>query len=88
MKVLALYRPQSEFARIVEEFAHDFERRIYGSKVELISLDTREGAETAALYGIIQYPAILAIKGDGQLLKHWEGEILPLINEVAAYATA
>jgi hypothetical protein len=84
MKVVALYRPNSEFARTVEEYATDFERR-KGRSIELVNLDTVEGSDMARLYGIVQYPALLAIRDDGQLLKEWQGERFPLMDEVAGY---
>jgi hypothetical protein len=84
MKVVALYRPNSEFARLIEEYARDFEQR-RGKTLELVSLDTVEGADMARLYGIMQYPALLVIKDDGQLLKDWQGDRLPLMDEVAGY---
>jgi hypothetical protein len=84
MKIVVLYHPQSEFARSVEEYAHDFSRN-RGKSIELLSLETQEGAAMATLYDIVRYPAVLALKDDGQLLKNWEGEQLPLMNEVAAY---
>lgn len=84
MKVIALYRPKSEHARLVEEYARDFERQ-RGKAIELLSLDTRDGAEKANLYGIMQYPALVAVRDDGQLLRDWQGERFPLMDEVAAY---
>lgn len=84
MKVIALYRPSSEHARPVEEYARDFERQ-RGKAIELLSLDTRDGAEKANLYGIMQYPALIALRDDGQMLKDWQGEHFPLMDEVAAY---
>jgi len=86
MRVIVLYHPRSEFARPVEEFAYNFERQVPGKPVELISLETRDGAATASLYDVVQYPAILALREDGQILKFWQGETMPLINEVASYA--
>ena len=86
MKLIILYHPNSEFARSVEEFVHDYERQVWGQTAELMSLETREGAEAARLYGIVQYPAVLALRDNGELLKEWQGERLPLINEVASYA--
>lgn len=88
MKLLVLYHPQSEHSRTVEDFVHEYAYRVHGHEAELLSLETREGAKAAKLYGIVQYPAILALRDDGQLMKHWEGTTLPLINEVAAYARA
>ncbi len=87
MKVVVLYRPNSEYSRMAEDFANEFQRRSWGRKVELVSLDTRDGAATASLYDIVRYPAILAIKDDGQLVKNWEGDPMPLFNEVAAYSS-
>jgi len=69
---------------MVEEYVQDFERQ-RGQTIELISLDTVEGADMARLYGILQYPALLVIRDDGQLLKEWQGERLPLMDEVAGY---
>ena len=86
MKACILYRPQSEFSRIVEEYARDFEKRT-GKTIDLISLDTREGATMASLYDIWKYPALMIMQGDGQLMKDWQGEHLPLINEVSGYLT-
>lgn len=87
MKITILYRPDSEFARLVEEFSHDIER-VHSIKPELISLDTREGSAAAALYDITSYPAILALRNNGELLQTWIGPQLPLMNEVAAYANS
>lgn len=87
MRIVALYHPQSETARSVEEFAHDFERRNSHS-VELISLETREGADTAKLYDIVEYPAIMVLGDEGQVQKGWLGDKLPLMDEVAGYIAA
>ena len=85
MKVVVLYRPNSEHARRVEEFVEELTRRNHDSKVELVSLNTRDGSATASLYDVMQYPAILALRNDGQLLKEWEGSTMPLLNEVSYY---
>lgn len=85
MRIVALYHPVSDHARRVEEFAHDYERQT-GAGLELLSLDGQDGAGLAKTYDIVRYPAILAIREDGQLLQHWQGDDLPLIKEVAAHA--
>lgn len=87
MKIVILYRPNSEFARSVEEFAHDIERQ-QNVKPELISIDTREGATMAELYDVTDYPAIMATRDNGEVLQLWVGAQLPLMNEVAAYANS
>ncbi|CAN5674489.1 hypothetical protein BH23PAT2_BH23PAT2_03440 [soil metagenome] len=79
-----LYHPNSEFARPVEQYATDFER-VHRQKIELLSLETKEGAELARLYDIVRYPAVLARTDEGVLLKQWQQDSLPLMNEVAGY---
>jgi hypothetical protein len=86
MKVQILYHPVSETARIVEEFVGNYKRQT-GHDIELISLETVEGSDLARLHDIVQYPAILAINERGELVKDWQGETLPLLDEVTAYAT-
>jgi hypothetical protein len=88
MKALLLYHPQSETARILEEFAHNF-RQQHGHEIELMSMETRDGAATASLYDVMRYPTLIVIKNDGQVQHMWETEQLPpLMNEVAGYLTA
>lgn len=82
-----MYRPNSDHSRIVEDFANDLGRR-YSAKIDLISLDTRDGASTASLYDVMQYPAVLALTNDGQLIKDWQGTNLPLMNEISYYTHA
>lgn len=84
MKVVMLYHPVSEHASKVEMFARDFERTQHVDP-ELVSLETKEGADLAKVYGIVQYPAIIVTQDDGAHMKQWEGDILPLMGEVAAY---
>lgn len=87
MKVLILYRPNSEHATRVETFVRDFEHQheFGATSIELVSVDTRDGAATASLYDIWSFPAIVAIDADGRVLNMWQGEHLPLMDEVAGY---
>lgn len=84
MKALMLYQPNSEYSRMVEEYIRDFERT-RGRQIELMSMSTRDGAALASLYDIVQYPGLLVIRDDGQLVTFWQGNQLPLMNEVAGY---
>lgn len=86
MRILILYRPDSEHGRRVEEFAENFRRHSRDHRLEVLDIDSRDGWSLASLYDVIQYPALLALTDDGQLLRSWQGESLPLINEVAYYA--
>jgi hypothetical protein len=89
VKLVILYRPNSEHATAVESFVRDFQHQHDpGSKIELLSVNTRDGAATASLYDVMSYPTILALANDGSVLNAWEGENLPLMDEVASYIYA
>jgi hypothetical protein len=85
MKVLIFYRPRSEHGRVVEEFVRDFKATHGNSRIEQLDVDSRDGVAMASLYDIMQYPAILALRDDGSVLKSWEGGMLPVMNEIAYY---
>ena len=85
MKLLILYRPNSEHGRIVEEFIHDFKTTHQADKIEVLNIDTRDGIAMATLYDVMQYPAFLVIQTDGYAQKVWQGPSLPLMDEVASY---
>jgi hypothetical protein len=84
MRVFIIYHPNSEHSRSVEEYARDFARQM-SHDIELISLESREGAYLATLYDVVQYPAILAVDSQSRLLKSWQGPDLPLMDDVSYY---
>lgn len=87
VKLLILYRPNSEHETEVESYVRDFQRRYeIGRKFEMVSMNTRDGAATASLYDVMAYPAILVLGDDGSLVSFWQGTPLPLMDEVAGYA--
>lgn len=83
-----LYRPNSEHAGRVEDYAAEYGRLHHGREIELVSVDSREGAERARLYDITRYPSVLALSDDGSLLQLWQDEHLPLMNELDFYLRA
>lgn len=85
MKALILYRQNSEYARRVEEFLYMFNRMHPEKKTEVLDLDTREGSTIAAMYDIMQYPAVIAVRDDGSPSNIWQGEQLPLMDELAGH---
>ncbi len=87
MKLVVIYRPESEFSRRVETFIGDFKRRHegIGRRLEVLNVDSRDGMATMSLYDIMQHPAMMVLSDDGQALKIWTGNVLPLMDEVAAY---
>ena len=86
MKIMIIYRPASDHSQTVEEYVREFSFRNPELGVDLLSIETREGANAAELYGIMSYPAMMVIKDDGQIANDWQGTPLPLMNEVAYYA--
>lgn len=83
MRLVAIYRKNSEQARPVEDFKELLRRRYPDKKLTELELETREGATEASLYGVTQYPALIVTGQDGVMLGMWEGLPLPLIDEVA-----
>jgi len=88
MKVLILYRPNSEQSRLIEDFVHDYQRRHQSDHLELVNIDSRDGSATATLYDVMEYPAIMVLRNDGNVQKIWQGKSLPMMDEVASYASA
>ncbi len=84
MKASILYHPNAEFSRTAEEYVRDF-ARFHRAEIALISLDTLEGADMARLHDIVRYPALLVQDEQGSLIKQWQGEKFPLMDEVVSY---
>ena len=85
MKVVILYRPNSEHARLVEEYARDISRQ-QNVQPQLIDVDSTEGGAMMTLYGIMSHPAVVVTREGGELIQYWADERLPLMQEVAAAA--
>ncbi|HVC36642.1 MAG TPA: hypothetical protein VNE40_04360 [Candidatus Dormibacteraeota bacterium] len=85
MKISIIYRPSSDHGKDIESFIQDFRRRHDSSRVEVLNIDSREGSAMASLYDVMNYPAILVLQDDGTPIKVWEGEVLPLMDEIAYY---
>lgn len=66
----------------------DYQERNASARLEILDIDSRDGSAVASLYDVMEYPAILALRNDGSLLKSWGGESLPLMDEVAYYTYA
>lgn len=84
MNVIILYHPKSDHARTVESFAHDFSRQT-GHTIELISLESIDGANLAQIYDIVRYPALMVISPNKELIKSWQGPVMPLMDELSFY---
>lgn len=88
MKILVLYRPNSEHARKVEEFLRDLQHQhdIGQEKLKVMDIDSRDGVATASIYDVVTSPAIVVTDNVGSYVQSWTGDDLPLMQDVAAYA--
>ena len=84
MRVLVVYKEQSEHRRAVADFMRDFQIQT-GRTIETLDPDTRDGANFCRVYDIVEYPTMVAISDDGRLLNSWRGLPLPTISEVSFY---
>lgn len=89
MRLVILYRPNSEHARKIETFLHDFRRQYSPDyKIEVLDLNTRDGAAMASIYDIVRYPGMVVAAEDGSVVHSWQGPEVPLMSEVASYLAA
>ena len=84
MRVIVVYKPESEHATTVATYLHDFERQT-SHRLETLNPESPEGADTCRTYDIVEYPTLMAITSDGQLQNMWRGLPLPTISEVSYY---
>lgn len=85
MRAVIVYKEESDHAREVIDYLHDFERRT-GKKLEEVDPEKRENIGFIEAYDVVEYPTILALADDGRVLNMWRGRPLPTINEVSYYA--
>lgn len=84
MRVMVVYRDESDHARAVYNFLRDYESQT-GHKLTTLDPDSRDGADFCRLYDVVQYPSVVAVSDNGMLQHMWQGLPLPLINEVNYY---
>jgi hypothetical protein len=85
MKTLLLYRPNSEHERQALDYLRDFTMQT-GKTLPTLDPDSREGVEMCRLYDIMEFPAIIALDGEGHVQGVWTGT-LPTYGEVSYYVT-
>lgn len=84
MRVVVVYRAESDHAREVMSFLRDFGKQT-GHVLEELNPDSPEGSSFCRVYDIVEYPTIVALSSDGQLQHLWRGRPLPTISEVSFY---
>lgn len=80
-----IYKDQSDHARSVITFLHDFQRQT-GKELEVMDPESREGIMFCQTYDIMQYPTVVSIDDNGIMQNMWPGQPLPTISEVSYYA--
>ena len=81
-RVVCIYRDNQDYTRAVDEWLEDFFRQT-GREIE--TMDPDQNPTFCESYDLVEYPTILALGADGNLLAIWTGKDLPLINEVLYY---
>lgn len=84
MRVVVIYKYESDHAREVLDYLRDFSRQT-GHTIEEIDPDTPDGTDFCRTYDIVEYPTMLALSDNGQLQNMWRGRPLPTISEVSFY---
>lgn len=85
MRVVVVYKEQTDYARAVDEFLHYY-KRVTGRELETLNPETREGIGFCGTYDILQYPTVIALSDDGRMEQKWTGIPLPTVDEVSFYA--
>lgn len=84
MRSFIVYKEDSDHARTVDTFLHDFERQT-GRTLETVDPESRAGIDTCRVYDIVEYPTIIAVDDNGMMQNTWRGLPLPTISEVSYY---
>ena len=85
MKVVCVWRDNTEYAREVSEWLHDFERAT-GLSVESLDPDTIDGESFARVHDVMQYPSLVTVDDRGAILRSWSGLPFPSFDQVSYYA--
>ncbi len=84
MRVVILYKQQTDYTRQVEDYLRDFKRQT-GHDLEVLDPESRDGISFCRAYDILEYPTLIAISDDGHMQNLWKGLPLPTMSEVSFY---
>lgn len=84
MRVVVVYKTESDHARVVFDYLRDFKNQT-GHDLEEVNPDSAAGSDFCRTYDIVEYPTIIALSDSGQLQNMWRGTPLPTISEVSFY---
>ncbi len=81
MKIIAIWRDNTDYAREVGEWIDEMNRST-GREIESIDPDTVMGEIFCSSHDIVQYPTICVIDESSKILRKWVGK-LPQFEEVS-----
>ena len=84
MRVVVIYKEESDYAREVTDYLRDFTRQT-SHELETMNPDTLVGIDFCRTYDIVEYPTVIALSDNGSLQNMWRGRPLPTISEVSYY---
>ena len=88
MRVVVIYKRETDYGREVEEWTHELRARDTKNIVQEVDPETRDGESLAQAYEVMQYPTVMALDDAGRVLASWKGLPLPRLDEVSYYLTA
>ena len=84
MRVVVVFKEESDYARAVLDFLRDFKRQT-GHDLQTLNPESLEGEQFCRAYDIVQYPTVIAISDSSVMQNTWTGVPLPTISEVSYY---
>lgn len=84
MRVVVVYKNESDHAREVLDYLRDFERQT-GHSLETLDPEKPDGIDFCRVYDIVEYPTLIALSDDSHMQNMWRGTPLPTISEVSYY---
>lgn len=85
MRVVCLYKRETDYGREVEEYLNDLGRMATKSECEVADPESIDGEIIARARDVVRYPAFLALDTNGSVVQEWIGLPLPPLDEVAYY---
>jgi hypothetical protein len=84
MRVVVIYKKETEYERTIMDFLRDFEHQT-GHTLEVMDPESLEGSRFCESYDIVEYPSIIVISDNNMVQNYWRGLPLPTISEVSYY---
>jgi hypothetical protein len=86
MKAVVIFKDNTDTTRTVTDYLRDFEIRT-GHVLDTMDPDTEGGSRFCEMYGIVEYPTVVAVSDSGVMQSMWSGLPLPTITELSYYVS-